>query len=121
MNKIQKFFHAFPCAFNGILSGFKERNMRFHGLAALVVLLLGWKVGLSQLEWLTVLLLIGLVWAAELINTAIEELANLVRDELGLGYDATTRARDTAAGAVLVVATVSAIIGLTIFVPKLIG
>ncbi len=120
MNKIQKFFHAFPCAFNGILSGFKERNMRFHGVAAVIVLLLGWRVGLSQLEWLTVLLLIGLVWSAELVNTAIEELANIVRDELGLDYKATTRARDTAAGAVLVLAIVASLIGLLIFVPKLI-
>ncbi len=115
----KNFFRAFPCAFNGILSGFKERNMRFHGVMAVLVVAAGWWVGLSKLEWILVVVSIGLVWAAELINTAVEELANIVRDELELGYEATTRARDTAAGAVLVLAAAAAIIGLCIFLPKI--
>lgn len=119
MQKIQKFLKAFPCAFKGILSGFEERNMKFHGVAALVVLWLSWYLQLVFCEWVVVLVLIGLVWAAELINTAVEELANIVRDELKLDYEATKRARDTAAGAVLVLAIISAIIGLLIFIPKL--
>lgn len=92
--------------------------MKFHGLAALLVITLGFIVKLNQKEWITILVLIGLVWAAELINTAVEELANLVRDELELDYQATTRARDTAAGAVLVLAIVAAIVGLIVFIPK---
>ncbi len=119
MNKISKFFKAFPVAFNGIISGFKERNMRFHGAAAVLVLLAGGLIGLDRLEWFMIYILIGLVWAAELFNTAIEELANIVRDELHLSYEATRRARDTAAGAVLVLSTVAAFLGGGIFLIRL--
>ncbi len=118
--KLGKFFKAFFYAGRGILSGFKERNMRVHGLAMILVLSCGAWLKLNSSEWQTVLILIAIVMAAELSNTAIEELANLIRNELKLSYQATTRARDTAAGAVLVIAIVAAIIGLKIFLPKLI-
>ncbi len=120
MSKLIKFFKAFAYASKGIISGFKERNMKFHGLAAILVILAGWRLDISDLEWFIVLVLMGLVWSAELVNTSIEELCDLVRDELNLEYKATQRARDTAAGAVLVLAIVATLIGLTIFVPKII-
>ena len=120
MPKIIKFFKAFAHAFNGIISGFKERNMKFHGIASILVIIASWWFNVSRFEWFTVLILIGIVWSAELFNTAVEELCNLVRDELGLDYQATQKARDTAAGAVLVLSMVAALIGLAIFVPKII-
>ena len=120
MSKLTKFFKAFIYAFNGIVSGFKERNMKFHGLATILVITTSWWLNLSKFEWFIVLVLMGLVWSAELVNTSIEELCDLVRDELSLEYKATQRARDTAAGAVLVLAIVATLIGLTIFVPKII-
>ena len=120
MPKLIKFFKAFVHACNGIISGFKERNMKFHGIASILVIVASWWFNISRFEWFAVLVLIGLVWSAELFNTAAEELCNLVRDELSLDYKATQRARDTAAGAVLVLAIVAALIGLAIFVPKII-
>jgi len=54
-----------------------------------------------------------------LMNSAIEDLANVVRDHDQMNYQATKDARDLAAGGVLVLAITSAIIGLLIFVPKL--
>lgn len=119
LNKLQKFFKGFFYAGRGIFSGFKERNMRVHGLAMAIVLALGFWLKLNSNEWQTVLILIAIVMSAELSNTAIEELANLVKDQLKLSYQATTRARDTAAGAVLMIAIVAAIIGLWVFVPKI--
>lgn len=116
--KIKKFFKAFPYAFKGILSGFRERNMRFHGVAALLVVSVGIILGLNRLEWFVIYILIGLVWAAELFNTAVEELANIVRDELGLDWQATKRARDTAAGGVLVLSVVAAFLGGGIFIVR---
>lgn len=118
-SKLNKFFRAFPNAFNGIVSGFKERNMRFHGVAAVFVLLAGWIIGLDRLEWFVVYILIALVWAAELINTAVEELANIVRDELKLEWGVTRRARDTAAGAVLVLSIMAALLGVGIFLVRI--
>ncbi len=120
MNKVKKFFRAFPAAYKGIISGFQERNMRFHGFAAGIVLIAGALIGLDRLEWFVVWILIGLVWAAELFNTSLEELADIIRDEEGLSYEATRRARDTAAGAVLVLAAVAALLGGGIFIVRLI-
>jgi diacylglycerol kinase len=120
MQKMSKFFSAFPHAFNGIISAFKERNMRFHGFAALAVLILGAIIGLDRLEWFIVYMLIAMVWAAELFNTAIEELADLIRDHEHLSYQATRRARDIAAGAVLVTALLAAWLGGGIFLVRLV-
>ncbi|MBD3250013.1 MAG: diacylglycerol kinase family protein [Candidatus Pacebacteria bacterium] len=119
-SSIVKFFRAFPFAFRGILSGFKERNMKFHGIAAVIVWLTGALIGLDRLEWFVIYILIALVWAAELFNTAIEELANIVRDEFDLDWQATKRARDTAAGAVLVLSIMAAFLGGGIFLVRLI-
>jgi len=120
LKKLNKFVMGFFYASRGIVSGFAERNMRVHGLVTAIVLFLGVKLGLTREEWFTILILISVVWSAELSNTALEELANIVRDELKLAYVATQRARDTAAGAVWIIAIVAAIIGLWIFVPKIV-
>jgi len=119
MTQIKKFFMAFYYATRGILAGMSERNVRFHVGAMVLVLLASWWLGLTQTEWFVVIILIALVISAELVNTAVEDIANHMRDELGLSFGSTTRARDVAAGAVLVIAIAAAIIGLMIFVPKL--
>lgn len=120
MNNLKKFINGFVYAFNGICHGAKSRNMRVHLLMATLVLITGLLVNLSLFEWMTVAILIALVISAELINSAIEELANLIRDHEKLQYQATRNTRDLAAGAVLVLATASAIVGLLIFLPKII-
>ncbi|MFZ5376210.1 MAG: diacylglycerol kinase family protein [Patescibacteria group bacterium] len=114
-----KVFRSFAPASKGILSGFGERNMRVHGLALVVVVATGAIVGLERYEWLFVLIAIGLVMAAELINTGIEELSNIVRDELHLSYQATRRARDVSSGAVLVLTVLSICIAVVVFLPKI--
>ncbi len=118
MKQINKFFKGFYYAYRGLISGFKERNMKFHGIATAAVLIFGLILGLSKIEWFTVLILIGVIWSAELVNTSIEELANIIKDHEGLDYYATTRTRDIAAASVLILAIIAAIIGLIIFVPK---
>jgi undecaprenol kinase len=119
MKKIAKFFRAFKYASRGFVSALKERNMRFHFVAAILVTVAGFYFNLNNWEWIIIIILMGIVLSAEMVNTALEELANIVRDELKLSYSATTRARDVAAGAVLVLAIVAAIIGLIIFLPKM--
>lgn len=119
--EVMKVFRSFGYAIQGIVSGFQERNMRVHGLAAALVLFLGLFFQLSVWEWLLVVVMIGLVLAAELLNTAVEEICNLLRDELGLSYGATRRARDLAAGAVLICALTAAIVGAAVFFPHVWG
>lgn len=119
IKKFLKFLKGFDYAFQGILSAFGERNMKIHGVVTLVVVVLAFQLGLTRIEWFLVMILIGLVWSAEMVNTSLEELASLVRDEMKLSYKATRRARDVAAGSVLVLAVVAAVVGVTLFGMKL--
>lgn len=116
---IYKVLKSFTHAGDGIASGFAERNMKVHAVAAMIAIGLGVVFQLSVVEWLFILMMIGLVISAELMNTAIEEVCNCMRDELGLPYASSKRARDVAAGAVLVISVVSAMTGFVIFLPKL--
>jgi diacylglycerol kinase len=118
---MKKFLMGFVFAFRGIKKGFRERSMRFHGVATIGIILIGWFYKISTVEWIIILILISLIWMAELINSSLEKLNNTVRDELGLDYKATTDSRDLAAGSVLVIAIVAVIVGIVIFVPKIIN
>lgn len=112
----RRFFRSFQFAAAGIGTALKrEQNIRFHFLAAVVVVLAGWLTGLSSLEWLIVILLIGGMIALEMVNSAIERVVDLATAEL---HPLAKQAKDMAAGAVLVFAAASAIIGLLIFLPK---
>ena len=111
-------FKAFNYALNGWRRGLKEPHVRFHLIAALCVLSASVFFQISPTEWLIVIFLIGAVISAELFNTAIEEICDIITVKLKLRYSDTTYPRDLAAGAVLVVAVVAALIGLIIFIPK---
>ena len=113
---MRKFFKAFDFAWSGILYGVKaERNLKFHLIAAIVVLLAGLSTGLSVIEWSIIVLLIGGMLALEMMNAAIERVVDLVTLE---NHPLAKHAKDLAAGAVLVYAISSVVIGFIIFVPK---
>lgn len=113
---MRKFFKAFDYAWSGILYGVKaERNLKFHLVAAIVVILAGLYTGLSMIEWSIIVLLIGGMLALEMMNAAIERVVDLVTLE---NHPLAKHAKDLAAGAVLVYAISSVVIGLIIFVPK---
>ena len=96
----------------------KEQNLSFHLIATAVVVIAGFASGITRTEWMIVLLCIGVVIAAELFNTAIEKLVDLVSPER---HPIAGQVKDIAAGAVLVCAATAAIIGLIIFVPYFIS
>lgn len=93
--------------------------MQVHVLAVIVVTVSGISLGISVLEWLIVMVCFSLVLSLETVNTAFERVCNHLRDDLGLSYQATKDARDIAAGAVLVAAIISVLVGIVIFVPRL--
>jgi diacylglycerol kinase len=93
-----------------------EENARIHALATLIVFLLAFLLGCSIIEWVILVLVVGFVWSAEIFNTAIEELVDLVNIET---TPAAKKIKDASAGAVLITAIISLIIGLLIFGPKL--
>ena len=105
-------------ALTGILTAFKEeRNMRKHAVTALVVILAGFVFQVSRIEWLFLLMSIFLVVAFEIINSAIENVVDLASH-----YHFSMlakKAKDMAAGAVLVVSLLAAVIGALIFIPRI--
>lgn len=102
-------------AYKGIVYSFKtERHLRFHFFAAFVVIAGGGYLHLKIDEWLFITYAIGSVLVAELFNTALERAVDLAKPD----YHALAGiAKDIAAGAVLVTAIQSVIIGLMIFGP----
>ncbi len=116
---MQKLFKSFVDAWHGIRAGWSQRSVHIHMFIAFAVFVAGYFLQISRIEWFVVIVLVGVVWSAELFNTAIEDEANIMRDKLGAPYSVMGRAKDLAAGAVLIVAVTAAIIGLAIFLPKI--
>ena len=90
--------------------------MKIHCTVAALVVAAGILLRRSPQEWMICLILFGLVMSLELVNTALESVVDLVTKER---KPLAKRAKDTAAGAVLIAAIMAAIIGLMIFLPKL--
>lgn len=112
---VHKFFKSFTYAFEGISTAVKQQNMKFHLLSAVVVLIAGFLTGLSVIEWCVIIAVIAIVISLEMVNTAIEALVDLASPKL---HPLAKVAKDVAAGAVLVFAIASVIIGGLIFFPK---
>ncbi|GAB3302085.1 diacylglycerol kinase family protein [Hymenobacter tenuis] len=114
---VQKRAASFGYAFRGVWAALRtEVHLWFHAVASVVAVVLGFYVGLARWEWVAVALCIGAVWCAELINTAIEAVVNLVSPD---HHPLAGRAKDVAAGAVLVMALAALAVGLLIFGPRL--
>ena len=111
-----RFFRSFKFAAEGIKAALiSEQNVRFHFLSAFIVVIAAFFTGLSYVEWLLIILSVGGMIALEMINSALERVVDLVTGEF---HPLAKQAKDIAAGAVLVFAAASAIIGLLIFIPK---
>ncbi|MGV3663719.1 MAG: diacylglycerol kinase family protein [Prosthecobacter sp.] len=92
-----------------------QRNLQVHAIALCVVVALGLWLRIAAWEWCAVLLASGMVWAAELLNTALEVLSDRVSTAR---EEAIRRVKDVAAAAVLVAALAAVVVGLLIFAPK---
>jgi len=113
---MKKRLQSFGYAFRGIYSVFgTEANMKIHIGISLLVIICGIAFNISITEWMFCLLCIGLVVGAEMFNTAIENVVDLASPEQ---HPLAGKAKDIAAGGVLICAIISVIIGLLIFVPK---
>jgi len=113
---MKRFVHSLRNAWRGIVVGFiTEKHVRIHALFTVLVILLGVFFGIHAFEWAMLALSIGLVWTAELMNTAIERIGNRITEK----SDFLIRdAKDIAAGAVLFAVFSAIAVGLIIFVPK---
>ncbi|MGB3467135.1 MAG: diacylglycerol kinase family protein [Cyclobacteriaceae bacterium] len=116
---MKKRLQSFSHAFRGLRLLVKEtHNARIHIFTAVMVVFCGVFFEITLGEWLTLIILITLVLAAELFNSALEYLCDAVTTEF---HPAIKNAKDMAAGAVLVMSIGAAIAGLLIFLPYLIN
>lgn len=110
---------SFRYAGQGIINFLqREHNAWLHLSATIAVIVLASIVKLTKIELLALVFAIGFVWVAEMLNTCIERMMDLVSTEKNpeIGF-----IKDLAAGAVLVAAITALITGGIIFIPKLIG
>lgn len=116
---LKRFFKSFVYSFEGLKYAFHyEQNIIVHFLVTVLVLFLGYFLKLSIEEWLVVILAIASVIASELINTSIEAAVDLTTTEVSPLAKAS---KDTAAAGVLVFAFSAFVVGLLIFLPKIIA
>lgn len=113
---MKKLINSFGYALKGMLLAFEQRNMRIHAFAVLVVTVAGIFLGLTAIEWSLIALCIGSVISAEMVNTAIEALVDLVSPEFN---EKAGKVKDIAAGAVLLTAIVATVVAVYIFGNKI--
>ena len=113
------FRKSFFFAMQGFRTAFlTERNIKVMIVAAVVVIALGFTLNLDLLSWAIIIICCGLVITAELINTAIETVVDLVSPEF---HPLAGRAKDISAAAVWVLSIMAAIVGLLVYVNAAIG
>lgn len=108
---------SFKYAINGLKILFKkEHNARIHLVISLLVIISGFVLNINNIEWLAILMLIGLVISLEAINSAIETLSDFVSPHKSEMIKAV---KDLSAGAVLIASIIAVICGSIIFLPKI--
>ena len=114
---MKKFLRGFSYAFKGIAYATSTQiNFRVELVCTVIVALLGYVLHISALEWVCIAICVGLVTAAEMVNSAIEVLTDLVSPEWN---EKAGHVKDIASGAVLVIGIFAAIAGTIIFLPKI--
>jgi len=115
---IRERIRSFRYAFKGLYVLFSEEpNALIHLAATVLVVVAGLVLKLTAYEWLTVILVIGLVFVTEILNSVAERLCDLYSTEQN---EKIGRIKDLSAAAVLVSAGIAVVVALIIFIPKLI-
>jgi diacylglycerol kinase len=108
---------SFKFAFEGIKAVFKkEPNLRIHFIFAIIALVTAFLLGFSTIEWLILAFTIFFVLILELLNTALEALVDLVSPEI---KPEAKIAKDVSAAAVFLAAILSVVVGIVLFLPKI--
>ncbi len=114
---IQARLKSFVYAFEGVMFFIRfEAQATIHLIAIVAVLGAGYWFKISSMEWIAVVFAIGIVISAEMLNTAIEKLTDMVSPQIN---EQAKKVKDLAAGAVLIASLTAFIIGLIIFLPKI--
>jgi len=110
-----KIHHSFKFALEGILHAIRDNsNLQIHTIIGLTVFVASFYLGLSVIEKIIVMTMVMFVISAEMINTALEEMTNLITREHRVEAKIS---KDVSAGMVLLVSIFAAIVGIVIFYP----
>lgn len=109
---------AFKCAAQGIIDTAHERNFHIELCFMVLCIVLGFGFGISVTEWLVVVVCFGLVLGGECINSSIEAIVDLASPEF---HELARKSKDAAAGGVLLFSIASLVVGLIIFVPRILA
>lgn len=116
---IKKRIKSFSYAFAGLKVLFKEEhNSWTHAVAAVCAITAGFLLDISDIEWIAIIIVIGMVISAEIVNSSLERTADFIKAERD---DRKRDIKDLGAAAVLICAITAAITGIIIFLPKLIA
>ncbi len=116
---MRKRMKSFTFAYNGFINLIRnEHNARIHLIALLAVFVAGILFKIETMQWIAIVIVSGLVFIAELFNTAIEKLADIVEPEWN---EKIGQLKDYSAAAVLISAIIAAITGGLIFIPEIIS
>lgn len=119
-NPIHRFVKSVACALSGISFTFiTERHFKFHVVAALVAIGLGFYLQVSAAEWGLIVLAIGFVLVSELFNTGLERSCDAVSG--GQWCEFVKHAKDASAGSVLLSAITALVIGVIVLIIPLIN
>ncbi|MCK5475304.1 MAG: diacylglycerol kinase family protein [Candidatus Pacebacteria bacterium] len=110
------FLTNFKFSRQGIISSFEERSTRICFLVVICTTIVGLILEISPIEWCAIVTMFALVISLEMINTAIEIIVDMISPEFNV---AAGKVKDIAAGAVLIAMIASIIVGLIIFIPKI--
>lgn len=117
MIRFRRLFKSFTYAFRGLVKTFREeQNLRIQIFIALSVALLGWYFNIKTIEWCIIILAIGMVILAEIVNTAIEFTTDVLKPRID---DYVKIIKDITAAAVMTSSIIAVIVGSIIFVPYL--
>lgn len=110
--------NKFKSAFNGIKEfTFSEKDNMVHVAAIVLVVTAGFVFKITPGEWIAIILCIGMVLTAEMINQNIERICNYIQPQQD---EKIKKIKDMAAGAVLIASIIAVIVALIIFVPEII-
>jgi len=114
---LKRFIDSFKYSMQGIKHTYtQEQSLVIHLITTILLIIMGFVFDISLIEWVITLLFLGVIVAIELLNTAIEAVVDLVTDK----YNHLAKiAKDCGSAAVFIVTLVGIIVGLIIYIPKI--
>ena len=115
MIRIKRLLKSFKYAQKGFIKTWREeQNLQIQSMVATLILFLSYYLGLNRMEWIVIILLIGLVMLMELANSAVERIADVLKPRIN-SY--VKEIKDISAAAVMFSSLIAVIVGIMIFWP----